>query len=659
MNYKKVDFCYVLWNEKYDLPYYFHPETEHSTWIKPQTGFFISVVETQKLFGKKKAFEHLQEIVKQLPTKYYKTKGNFITDFEFLKKYQKLVDSKELPQNTASNAKIVLTDQTKNDQKNANEKKNQVQEQQQNSSGGEETTSSINKKTHQEHESEQEKENEQEQGNENQEEEKQKEIDNKHKQELELGVESGPEYEAENDNENGQEFIPLPDLNELPPLPDEMLDEISDETLPLPLDTDEIPLPDNLPIPELDYDEEYSDQYEEEEEEGEEDSDEEDQEQEEDESGFVLEFFNQKSTALNKRMEHQLAPIETSLINFQNSTYSEMAVEVFKNLMIYMGEIVTKEKSDILAISDIIKMGLKTPELRDEIYVQAVKQTTKNPNKHSEIKGWAAFCILIHSFLPSQEFQPKIVQYFEKHTKSERSKIRGYARYGLRSFRSTLKKKKQYEIPKFEIIKNIHELPFRPAVFGISLDQLSEDQEKEGITTLIPKVLLYLYQNIQKNGGFQTESIFKNNIDDEKQVKMLKSEIDKGNYLTNESDPSVYASLLQLFFRELEPPIIPYTFNKILLSNNCKWNRLQLILQKLPYQNRVIFASFIQFCQKITQQKYVDKTQTGIEEISTIFAPYLIRKPYYDKELKTLSEKDSKLVIATIIQNWDVSVSQK
>ncbi|KAJ3424937.1 hypothetical protein M0812_27365 [Anaeramoeba flamelloides] len=136
MNRKQVDFWYELWNHTYEIPFYFHTETEQSTWIKPQTGFFISVIETQKLFGKDKALEHLQEIVKHLPSKIHKKNQ----DIENIKKQVKTVLENEqqnesedkkrrgfgtLPENR-SEKEEKYQDQKKNIEK-SNENKNNIE----------------------------------------------------------------------------------------------------------------------------------------------------------------------------------------------------------------------------------------------------------------------------------------------------------------------------------------------------------------------------------------------------------------------------------------------------------------------------------------------------------------------------------------------------
>ncbi|KAJ3424936.1 rho gtpase activation protein [Anaeramoeba flamelloides] len=164
--------------------------------------------------------------------------------------------------------------------------------------------------------------------------------------------------------------------------------------------------------------------------------------------------------------------------------------------MVYMGDIHSNTTSDLKAILGIIKIGLQLETLRDEIFVQVVKQTTKNPNKNSKTKDWDAFCVLTQSFLPLKNFQSPLIQHFEKHTRSTNRKIRAFARYALRVFRSILNKK-IYEMPKIVIIKIILQLPFRPVVFGVSLEQLLESEKTTGSKAMIPRVLKYLYQNIE------------------------------------------------------------------------------------------------------------------------------------------------------------------
>jgi hypothetical protein len=81
-------------------------------------------------------------------------------------------------------------------------------------------------------------------------------------------------------------------------------------------------------------------------------------------------------------------------------------------IMKYMGDYPSKGK-EIRLIQDIIQMGIDVEPIRDEIYCQLIKQTTKNPKPESARLGWEVISLCCGAFLPSEEFQLHLSKYIE------------------------------------------------------------------------------------------------------------------------------------------------------------------------------------------------------------------------------------------------------
>jgi hypothetical protein len=60
---------------------------------------------------------------------------------------------------------------------------------------------------------------------------------------------------------------------------------------------------------------------------------------------------------------------------------------------------------------EILRVGVATPELRDELYCQLMKQLSSNPSIKSATKGIELFNIMLQSFAPSDVFN-SYVEYF-------------------------------------------------------------------------------------------------------------------------------------------------------------------------------------------------------------------------------------------------------
>jgi myosin-7 len=104
------------------------------------------------------------------------------------------------------------------------------------------------------------------------------------------------------------------------------------------------------------------------------------------------------------------------------------AIGVRKSLLGYMGD---KQMSfpETLA-QDILKKGIEKSKLRDEIYLQIMKQLTDNPKSDSQAKGWQIMCMCCGTFLPSMDFEFSLLNFVLDKCQSEGAEA-CYARYCL------------------------------------------------------------------------------------------------------------------------------------------------------------------------------------------------------------------------------------
>jgi hypothetical protein len=82
------------------------------------------------------------------------------------------------------------------------------------------------------------------------------------------------------------------------------------------------------------------------------------------------------------------------------------AVKMFSSVLQYMG--VHGEMLGAMAALELaqklLHQGLKRVELRDELYMQLVKQTRGNPNPAARAKAWQLFYLTAATMPPSKDF---------------------------------------------------------------------------------------------------------------------------------------------------------------------------------------------------------------------------------------------------------------
>ena len=61
-----------------------------------------------------------------------------------------------------------------------------------------------------------------------------------------------------------------------------------------------------------------------------------------------------------------------------------------------------EHKNEVQVIQSIIGSGLDREELRDEIFVQCMRQVTNNPNAEATERLWLFLCLAIVAFQPSK-----------------------------------------------------------------------------------------------------------------------------------------------------------------------------------------------------------------------------------------------------------------
>ncbi|XP_053171736.1 rho GTPase-activating protein 39 isoform X1 [Scomber japonicus] len=360
--------------------------------------------------------------------------------------------------------------------------------------------------------------------------------------------------------------------------------------------------------------------------------------------------------------------IKKPMLVTSNRAVRKEACEMFKLVQAYMGDRpsrLDRRHSALLIVTKCWDM----PGLRDELYVQLVRQTTGNATPRSLAAGWELMAVSLAFFAPSPKFRCYLEGYIQRHmepssdkkcesqteqqvtqfileqqelklkknSKSRKKRkqnteeeeglpISTYAKFCHRKLQKVAITggKKGLRKPTLEEIDHSRRAIVTPSLFGSSLEEVMERQSELFPDRKLPWVQVQLSQYVLALGGAQTEGIFRvpGDIDE---VNALKLQVDQWRIPENLSDPNVPASLMKLWYRELEEPLIPMNFYKQCVSNCDDPVAAIAVVQSLPELNRLVLCYFIHFLQVFAQPSNVAITKMDVNNLAMVMAPNCLR----------------------------------
>ncbi|XP_042261605.1 rho GTPase-activating protein 39 isoform X2 [Thunnus albacares] len=352
--------------------------------------------------------------------------------------------------------------------------------------------------------------------------------------------------------------------------------------------------------------------------------------------------------------------IKKPMLVTSNRAVRKEACEMFKLVQAYMGDRPSRLDRRHCALLIVTKCW-DMPGLRDELYVQLVRQTTGNATPRSLAAGWELMAVSLAFFAPSPKFRCYLEGYIQRHmeptsdkkltqfileqqelklkknSKSRKKRkqnteeeeglpISTYAKFCHRKLQKVAITggKKGLRKPTLEEIDHSRRAIVTPSLFGSSLEEVMERQSELFPDRKLPWVQVQLSQYVLALGGAQTEGIFRvpGDIDE---VNALKLQVDQWRIPENLSDPNVPASLMKLWYRELEEPLIPMDFYIQCVSNCDDPVAAIAVVQSLPELNRLVLCYFIHFLQVFAQPSNVAITKMDVNNLAMVMAPNCLR----------------------------------
>ena len=142
-----------------------------------------------------------------------------------------------------------------------------------------------------------------------------------------------------------------------------------------------------------------------------------------------------KQAVKDKFLCWQSSTIPKSLTELSKE-FSKMAVQIHKDLLGYMGD--KHMPFPAMLAQDVLRKGFESPALRDEIFLQIIKQLTTNPRPESIAKGWQMMCMCVGTFPPSKKFENFLLHYILEKKERGRGAVVDYSKYCFRTLEGML-----------------------------------------------------------------------------------------------------------------------------------------------------------------------------------------------------------------------------
>lgn len=124
-------------------------------------------------------------------------------------------------------------------------------------------------------------------------------------------------------------------------------------------------------------------------------------------------------------------PINRSLLTLSKNE-DELACELYKALLVVMGDRPLQSlngrffrnlSDEFVIANELVKTGVNSVGLRDELYIQLLKQLNRNTKHTSRFRGWSLLIVYLHSFPPSQPFLPYLRTFISQQSADQQQQL--------------------------------------------------------------------------------------------------------------------------------------------------------------------------------------------------------------------------------------------
>lgn len=151
----------------------------------------------------------------------------------------------------------------------------------------------------------------------------------------------------------------------------------------------------------------------------------------------------------------------------------------------------------------------RTIQIRKKQQTCSSSSHSHTPHRASVHKGWELLCIVSVTFPPSKDLESYLSDFVEQHHHSIDVKVSVISQHVSSKLVKICKRGAKGKVLTAAEIARAKEAPFKPSVFGESLQLMMEMQAHKDTTLKIPKVVPFLADTVREINGKLSEGIFR------------------------------------------------------------------------------------------------------------------------------------------------------
>ncbi|CAM9776442.1 unnamed protein product [Chrysoparadoxa australica] len=412
---------------------------------------------------------------------------------------------------------------------------------------------------------------------------------------------------------------------------------------------------------------------------------------------YILNRYNKTGSRIGHRLQrnrvvglavHSTSPLKQPLLASLPDAYHDTAMLCYSCMLNYQGH-GSKEPGNQAEMSAILLAGESSPAMREELYCQALKQTTCCPHGMAEERGWEVLASMLAAFPPVENsLFPLIVS--QLHAAMFRPEAVGglalHAYYNLMSGDEGPHKLRTQALSKEQLDQ--HKKLFIPGrVFGVSLIECTRQEyyavnmedliapapceygAKEVADATgqppVPEILQLLVAALESLDASKCVGIFRLSADC-RAVKLFVDRITEGDYTilhdlietkaTHDEeleqfivDAVTVAAVLKVWLRSLSAKLI--TADQYQAAVNAGKNddseAAAKVLSSLPMINQATMVHLLAFMWRLQQAR--DVTRMDSRNLGLVLAPNLLENPSKDPMVLHMNTKYEAKFITLLI----------